>query len=192
MNLAQITCDACSGTIPEESFNSGPVHCKHCGVFIRADVFPALVRPPEVHSGNSVIENEASCFFHDQKKAVVPCGSCGRFLCSLCDIEFEGGHICPTCLSSGQKKHKFKNMENKRVLYDNIALSITILPSVFWFITFFTAPLALYFVIRYWKAPSSIIPRSKIRFICAAVFAVGQITAWTLLVYSMLKGLKWI
>lgn len=83
-------------------------------------------------------------------------------------------------------------MENKRVLYDNIALSITILPSVFWFITFFTAPLALYFVIRYWKAPSSIIPRSKIRFICAAVFAVGQITAWTLLVYSMLKGLKWI
>ncbi len=79
--------------IPEESYNAGLVPCRHCGRFIQAEVFPALIRPPEVHSGEVLLEKEASCFFHDNKKAALSCGICGRFICSLCDIEFDGRHL---------------------------------------------------------------------------------------------------
>lgn len=177
--------------IPEELYNAGLFTCRHCGRFIQAEVFPALIRPPEVRSGEELLEKEASCYFHDHKKAALSCGTCGRFICSLCDIEFDGRHLCPTCLSSGQKKHKFKNMENRRVLYDNIALSLAILPNIFWFITFLTAPVVLYFVIRYWKAPSSIIPRTKIRFVFAACLALLQILGWSLLGYGVGKKMGW-
>jgi hypothetical protein len=82
-------------------------------------------------------------------------------------------------------------MENRRVLYDNIALSLAILPNILWFITFLTAPVVLYYVIRYWKAPSSIIPRTKIRFIFAASFALLQILGWSLLGYGLGKKMGW-
>jgi hypothetical protein len=190
-NLAQLPCSACSEIIPEELYNSGLVHCPHCQRFIQAEVFPALIRPAVVHSGEERLEKEASCFFHDNKKAAISCGACGRFICSLCDIEFDGRHLCPSCLSSGHKKHKFKNMENRRVLYDNIALSLAILPNIFFFITFLTAPAVFYFVIRYWKAPSSIIPRTKIRFIFAACLAFLQIFGWSLLGYGLGKKMGW-
>jgi hypothetical protein len=46
--------------------------------------------------------------------------------------------------------------------------------------TLLTAPAALFMSIRYWKAPTSIIPRTKIRFMVAMFFAVTQIVGWAL------------
>ena len=36
----------------------------------------------------SALDGEASCYFHAHKRAAVPCDGCGRFLCSLCDLNF--------------------------------------------------------------------------------------------------------
>jgi hypothetical protein len=180
-------CFKCSAPFPTELFNAGPAGCPRCGVPTRIDVFPALFISAVGEAGeNLLLENEACCFFHPRKKASVPCASCGRFLCALCDVELSGRHLCPSCIEAGKKKGKMKIMENHRVLHDNIALSLSILPVLFFWLTIFTAPVAVYFVIRHWKSPSSILPRTKARFAIAFVFASLQIAGWTLLLTRIL------
>ena len=122
------------------------------------------------------MDNEASCFFHPNKKAAVPCDICGRFLCSLCEIEFNGQHICSSCIESGKRKRKLTNLENRRVLHDNIALSLAIIPMIFVWPVIFTAPASIFISLRHWKSPASIIHRTKVRFIFAILLSSIQLT----------------
>ena len=85
-----------------------------------------------------------------------------------------------------QGEHKIKNLENHRTLYDSIALGVAVVPILLWFFTFITAPLSLILVIRYWKAPSSIIPRTKIRFIMAFIIGFLQITGWAIGIFALI------
>jgi hypothetical protein len=158
--------------------------CPACGVPLLAEVFPALFRPPAAgQSGEKVmLEGESSCFYHPQKKAIVPCDGCGRFLCALCDCPLHGQHFCPSCLEAGRTKGKIKSLENERTLYDSIALSLTIFPLIFYYLTFITAPIAIYVAIRYWNAPQSIVRRGKTRFVIAILLAVLEIGAWVTLI----------
>jgi hypothetical protein len=57
---------------------------------------------------------------------------------------------------------------------------VATVPLLFYFITLFTAPLAIYLTVRHWNTPSGIIHRTRIRFICAFILAGLQITAWIL------------
>jgi len=158
---------------------------------VRVDAFPALFQEHEKgQSGeNTILENESSCFYHTKKRAVVPCAVCGRFLCALCNIEFNGQHLCPQCLEVGEKKRKMKSLETQRVLYDDIALSLAIIPAIFVWPTLITAPMSLFIAIRHWKTPLSIIPRTKIRFIIAIVLSGLQITGWMFLFIKLLAKL---
>jgi hypothetical protein len=150
------------------------------------EAFPALLK--ERSSGTSgealIVDDEASCFYHPKKKAVIPCGSCGRFLCSLCDVEFNGRHLCPSCLARGKRKGKIKNLQNHRILYDNIALSFAFIPILAIWPTILTAPISLFLVIRYWNAPTSIVPRNKWRFVLAFIIAGLQIVGWSFVFFS--------
>jgi hypothetical protein len=104
----------------------------------------------------------------------------------LCDCELNGQHFCPNCLEVGRKKGKIKNLEDKRTLYDSIALSLAILPLltlVFWFFSIITAPMALFVAIRYWNAPLSIVRRSRLRFVIALVAASAVMLGWISIIY---------
>ena len=179
-----ITCPQCHRPLPSSLFNApNSGQCPACSTAINVTVFPALHKP--LRSGSTgehvVMDDEASCFYHPQKKAVVPCDICGRFLCALCDVELHNEHLCPNCLESGQKKGKLKHLDKERILYDNIALRVAIYPLIlffFWFVTIITAPAAIVLSIWYWKRPSSVLPRTKIRFILAILIAFAQIGAW--------------
>ena len=187
-----IRCTKCTAPLAHEFFNTQEfTPCPSCGGLTKVDIFPAIFKElPAGTSGELVLmDDEASCFYHPGKQAVVPCFSCGRFLCSLCDVEFNERHWCASCLESGRKKRKIKNLENQRILYDNIALTLAILPLFIWPFTIITAPVTIFFVIRYWKAPSSIIRRrTKIRLIIALLFAGLQIIGWTVFFYSLVSG----
>ena len=74
-----------------------------------------------------MVEGESSCFYHPQKKAVVPCQGCGRFLCALCDCGLHGEHFCPACLEVGRQKGRITRLESQRTLYDAIALAVAVL-----------------------------------------------------------------
>ena len=179
-----LTCPKCHRQLPSDLANVPEMgHCPACNTALHLSVFPALYQPLTAGSmGDKVVlDNEASCFYHPQRKAVIPCDSCGRFLCALCDIELQDQHLCSNCLESGKKKGTFKHLDNQRMLYDTIALRLAVYPLVlffFWFFTIITAPIAIIVSIRYWNAPSSLLPRTKARFIIAILLAGIQIAVW--------------
>src|SRR5512133_2108651 len=165
---ADLHCTRCRATLDDSFLNRGGLSpCPSCGVSLEIEAFPALFRPiPRGSDGELVMmEGEASCFYHAQKKATVPCQACGRFLCALCDCQLHGQHFCPACLEAGKQKGKIKNLQNQRTLYGNIALALTIYPMLLLigiYFTFITAPLALYIALRYWNAPRSIVRGSRV------------------------------
>jgi len=184
MNASPIQCPACQAWLLDGAFNQPEWSpCPACGVPLQMEVFPALFRSRSPgQSGETImIEGESSCFYHPQKKAVRPCQGCGRFLCALCDCEFNGQHFCPACLEAGKAKGKIKNLENQRTLYDSIALSLAIYPLLIYYFTLVTAPMALFVAIRYWNAPRSLVRRTRIRYVAAIVLASMQIAGWGLL-----------
>ena len=82
-------------------------------------------------------------------------------------------------------------MENRRTLYDSIALSLAVLPLVilfFWFFTIVTAPMALFIAIRYWNAPRSIVHRTRIRYVVAMTVASVEIAAWGIGIYFLVEN----
>jgi len=178
-----VSCTKCNTPLPGQMINTySAVPCPSCAAHSRTDVYPALYREiPTGRAGDSLqLDKEAGCFYHPRKKAVVPCSVCGRFVCALCDVALNGQHLCPSCFEKGKTKRKIKNLENQRTCYDTIALMVATVPILFYFITLFTAPLAIYLTVRHWNTPSGIISRSRIRFILAFILAGLQIAAWIL------------
>lgn len=175
-------CMKCKASLPPTRFNTiTPGPCPACGVAVHAFVFPSLYREPEEGEQSTpvVLDDEASCFYHPGKKATIACEGCGRFLCALCDIELANRHICAGCLDSEKKRGKLDNISKGRVLYDEAALALAIFPLLMWPATILTAPATLFLVVRFWKAPGSIVPRSKIKFVLAALVALVEIGGWT-------------
>src|SRR5947209_734443 len=128
---AAVYCPKCKAASVAEVWNEpNQTPCPVCQTQVRVYSFPALYRPQSRGQTAEpvVMEGEASCFYHPQKRASVPCHGCGRFLCALCDCEFQGHHYCPACLQTGKTKGKIKNLQNQRVLYDSIALGLAIIP----------------------------------------------------------------
>ncbi len=176
--------------LDDASANTGELQpCPSCGVLTRIDVFTAQFSDrPSASAAETLLEDgPAGCFYHPRKKAVVPCSACGRFLCSLCDIELDGNHICFSCMETGKKKKKIKNLETSRMLYDRVALSLALYPMLLFYLTILTAPIVVYVCIRYWKAPTSLLPRTKIRFIIALLIAILQILGWTVLILQLVS-----
>lgn len=147
---------------------------------LRGDVFPAFYRAPAspVMGAAVQVQGEAECFNHPGKQAVAACSACGRLLCSLCEIDIEGQTLCIHCLQSGREKQKITSLDNKRTLFDSLALNLAFWPLLFIFPTLVTAPAAIYITLRYWKAPGSVLPRSRFRFVLAFVLALLQIAGW--------------
>lgn len=118
-------------------------------------------------SGDNVTtKTKSNCFYHPKKRAACHCESCGCFLCALCQFELDGKRFCPACVEKGSEDHRLNSLTTGRALYDEIELSMAVLPVIFIFtlvFTIVTAPLTIVFAIRTWKKPTSIVPRSKLR-----------------------------
>ena len=185
MSAVAVLCPRCHANINDITLNAGEFsRCPRCSSTFQLEVFPAFFkRLSSVPEAELVlVEGESTCFYHADKKALLPCQGCGRFLCALCDCELHGEHFCPACLEAGARKGKIKSLENKRTKYDSIALALAIAPMLIFYFTLITAPLTLYVCIRYWKAPGSILHRTKIRFVIAMVIATLQLVGWAILI----------
>ncbi len=188
LGAASVTCCDCGFPLPGERFNSGEgFKCGNCGAVLEVEVFPALYRAAEgVKRGDALsASGEASCFYHPQKKAAAICGACGRFLCSLCETELSGRCLCPSCIEKGRVSEEIEQLVTRRTLYDSLALSLAILPMLFFPLTVVSAPVAIYIALRYWKNPGSILPRSRFRFVLAIIIALAQIAGWSALLVRL-------
>jgi hypothetical protein len=180
--MMAVLCSKCQMPLPAKALNTeNVIPCPSCGVSLQVEAFPALLEEEHaVRMDSAPLDREASCFFHPQRKAVIPCDGCGRFLCHLCDLPIDNRHICPRCLEMNRRNRSIRNLENSRILYDQLALYLAILPAFFFlWPTIITAPIVIYLVIRYWKAPAGLVRRTRIVFVAAFTVAVVELAGWT-------------
>lgn len=181
-------CVRCHSRQPAHRWTGGAmVRCSQCNSAQRVEFFPAMARPDApVQAGRTLLAgDEASCFYHPHKQAVIACEECGRFLCALCEVELSGRRLCPGCIKAGQSKRKIKNLENRCVLYDDLALSLALLPLLFFYLTLLTAPVALFLALRHWNSPRGILPRTRIRYVLAILFSGAQLAGWAIFFYIL-------
>jgi hypothetical protein len=185
MSRATILCSSCYTELPPSHCNTGhPVPCPACRVEIQATVFPAIFKGfgPGQTGERILVEGESSCFYHEQKKAVVPCDICGRFLCAICDVELDGKHLCPPCLEAGRQKGTLETLQTRRVLYDNAAFLLAVVPVVLsiilWVFTLVTAPMAVILGIISFYKPNSVLGFARFKALAAIVIGLLQVAAW--------------
>ncbi|HXJ55151.1 MAG TPA: hypothetical protein VNU68_00665 [Verrucomicrobiae bacterium] len=184
MNSGSVLCPGCHLPLPGSLFGTtGLTTCPACDRRILVEVFPALFRPLMVGKpGDRLLEEGlSSCFYHEQKKAVTTCDGCGRFLCALCDVEFNDQHLCPSCLQTGQVKGKIASLETHRIMWDSASLGLCLLPLLIWPLTLLTAPAAFGCAIYSFFKPGSLVPRLRYRAYLAMFFSLLQIVGWILI-----------
>jgi len=182
------SCTKCKAELPVEVLNSASgAQCPSCGVAMRTLVFPAALRRMErvQHATPLEADAEASCFYHPGNRASTVCDECGRFLCDICRVHMGERRLCPGCIAAAQALEKNTALETSRTLYDEMALGLAVYPLLMWFVTIVTAPAVLFIVIRYWNAPRGVIPRTKVRFVIAAVLALMQLAGWAVFFLAM-------
>lgn len=175
-----LTCPKCKQDTLELTEDHGHIACRCNPAKAQYEYyrFPAYHNNDQSLYAESITEEgESTCYNHPEKAAVDACDSCGMFACSLCLIDNDEGQICLNCFDRGQKEKNSdeKNSHSRKSVYDTIALTLAVLP------TFVTAPMAIFMVIRHWKDhPCSEVPRTRIRYILAFIFASIQILLWAL------------
>jgi len=177
-----VACTSCGTPLPLlPGAGLKTCRCSGCDAELQVEVFPAFFRDAgRVEAGEALgADGEACCFYHEKKRAAAVCEQCGRFLCSLCEVRIGGKNICPVCVDRGRVEGSLEPIVTRRTLYDGIALSLSFMPLLIPFLTFLTAPVALYVAVRYWKSPGSVIPRTKFRFVLAMLFALLQVGVWS-------------
>jgi hypothetical protein len=136
------------------------------------------------HSKQIEAAEQASCFYHPTKQAVIDCSHCGRFLCALCDLDLGTSHICPVCLGKGKDEHNLIEQKQGCTRYDRIVLALAFWPFLLIIpLTVFTAPLALYFIVKHRNTPISITPISRWRFLMAALLSTIQVIGIGVIAY---------
>ncbi len=180
--MKAILCSKCQTPQPLELLSAGvPFNCPKCHSSLRISVFPAIHRDigPGTVAEKAVLDSEATCFFHPDKKAAVVCDDCGRFLCTLCDVPIGGRHLCPKCIEAGCEKKTLTALETYRTTYPNIALSLAFFPLLVWPFTLITAPLTVFIALYGWRKPPSLTGgKQRVTLIIALIFALLQCAGW--------------
>jgi hypothetical protein len=168
-----------------------PEHtCPVCGTRQIVCRFPALARrQTRASNGARAQDGEAACFHHPGHQAEAVCDACGRFLCALCNIDFNGRALCPACLSLTQSAAADAHIP-RRTRYDRLALLCILLSPLVYCLSFVNAGVALFLCVRYWKRPLSILPRNRWRFVVSGVLAVALLALWIGIAGAFLLGIK--
>jgi hypothetical protein len=176
-----VPCARCDSPLPLWELATADVAaCTSCGSRNTVRVFPALFAPPGAPALPEVaLDGEAACFDHPASRAVAACRQCGRFVCLLCSVEFDGQTWCPSCVAAGRGQSKAMVLDPSRILYDSIALAVPLWSLVvMWPVTLITGPATLVFSLMKWKCPLSLVRHSRWRFVVAILVSLAETIAW--------------
>lgn len=183
-----VRCGQCSGVLDiPGGTGAGTIGCRSCGAPTRLWLFPALYRAREGAQALALQEEgHSSCMNHPQKRAVAVCDGCGKYLCALCDVDWNGEHLCPSCIGHRKSEDTEGALRTTYVHYDLIALMLALLSIPTSFFGAFIAPVALFLCWRYWKTPWRPMPHRKWTMVIAAVVASMSFVGWvSLLVFAL-------
>lgn len=208
MNTSVILrCSSCGCRIPAEVFaSSRDGSCPSCGHALQAVVLPALTRksgaPPALPSDDPPSPGEPVCFYSPGRRAVNSCSHCGVFISEAWSAQWGAECVCLKCLDELRGKRKDVRFESSRVLWDNVALGLALLPFLSCVPLLFlgpvgavlmifcamasivTAPLAFGFSIYAWRKPRSLVPRGPWRVVWAFVLSFLQCAGWVAVIIS--------
>ena len=181
-------CSECGGLLEEPS-GSSTILCHSCHVEAEFLLFPALAHPSGTGQAGEAVtsQEEATCFFHEGKRAAAACDSCGRFLCHLCRIDWGSRVLCPACVSAAQKNTDL--VTRFRVLDDSIALGIAGFSILIFYLSIMTLPVALVFAIKSFRSKGSLVRKTRARAWMAILLALLQLGGWAwFLSYILLRS----
>ncbi len=179
-----ITCPRCHHSNPLDSFDgTAAVPCPACGAELEFRMFPAAGRgrgasgEPVGADGNAGLrEGEASCFFCEGQVATAACETCGRFICDRCKVDWAGHLTCLSCIHANREIKDNDLFKSRRVIHDNVALSILLWPLVVpvygLFFSLVISPVSLYLAIRHWNSSRGLVPRGRFRLVVTIVLSL--------------------
>jgi len=170
MSLSLIRCDRCGALVEFAAWNTGVFTPCACGAKLYARAYPKLVTPLAAGHGGAdrADDDQSCCFYHPQKQAAVACETCGRFLCDLCDLAIGEVHVCGQCYWRAMQESNDERFCPRRPTHDQAALMLAIIPV--------TAPLGVYYALRHWNSPGSVLGVRRGWLTAAAVVgAVGTV-----------------
>jgi hypothetical protein len=150
--------------------------CPVCEARVVTHAFPALLRPATVapRRDTAALTDESTCFNHAAKRAVAVCEDCGRFVCNLCDVPAPGAakHQCVACFEQSLKREAGSGLSAGRTRMDDVALTAAVLGTLVFCAAPVTIPVVWYLILRYWREPQSVPPRSRWRFVVAGLLTL--------------------
>jgi hypothetical protein len=175
---AELPCPKCGQILDSLAWrdaNGGA--CRICRVRFDFMGFPALTfERPGVVPKAVVVAEHATCFHHPENQAESVCQGCGRFLCSVCSIDYGGRLLCPSCIKAGTKTDP--GSIRSRALYPGIAMAVAVLPLLIWPVTLVTAPAALCVVYSGWRKPQSLVQPGRTKLVLSGIIALVEIAVW--------------
>jgi DNA-directed RNA polymerase subunit RPC12/RpoP len=182
-----IACLGCGQPLPMAEVTSPEgVRCPRCQARQLGKLFPAAFTPPSISLAPDITESgEASCFQHPTKRVAVPCDSCGRFLCTLCQFSLGNQNLCPSCIAAARKKQSVRWI-SRRLNLDSVALATATIPMLGIWTTLVGGPVAIYLGIRAFSQAPGPVPRGRWRAIAAIVLGTLQVIGWILLFATIL------
>ena len=122
-----------------------------------------------------VVDGESVCFFHDTRRAAAACERCGRLVCSLCDMDLVGQHVCPECLPELDRTASLEVLERWRIRHDSIVWLLLLLGLLF---IVLLGPLcglaALVWALWHWRSPPSRVAPTRLRLALSIPVAVAE------------------
>ena len=165
--------------LPKWELSSGNMAiCTLCGSTNVAHVFPAALATHDAVHTEAALEGEAACFDHPAKRAVAACQQCGRFVCQLCAVDYGDATWCPSCVAAGAGRARSANPDASRTLYDSMAFLTPLLSLVLWPLSAIGAPAAIVLSVMKWRAPLSLVRRTRWRFAAAILLGLAEIAGW--------------
>jgi hypothetical protein len=131
VELGSLTCPACGTVLEPHGVNHAQeALCGRCRTVWRGLVFPAVTAPPPISGERSerALDGEAVCYFHPSNRAVLTCDSCGRFLCTICDMPVGSRHLCATCLSKSLGRQQIQELIPWRFLWARATFWLGLVP----------------------------------------------------------------
>ncbi len=183
-----VVCPKCSKTVSIEYGDERLVesYCPSCSC--KFEMLPAPAAGKALKEGRSPDkverDDESSCFFHPDKKAVSHCSTCGAFLCSLCEIAAENKLLCPNCFNSAKKE--ISSFSSEAFLYDELFLLLSLIGILTCHFGLILSPIAIIGSIYFWNRIKTPYPRRRWRFVLAIALSSFQLLVWALVIASVL------
>lgn len=154
--------------------------CPVCQAEVHVTTFPRLYG--DFAGGEEdapAAENEATCSFFPELRAQLVCDECGTFLSHRASTRWGGQGLCLPCLHRLREVEKSPDFIAKSKLHDRRALFLVTWLAPF---TLFTAPLAIFLLLRHRGKAEGFVPRGRTVWWIAMILATGWLAAWMVLI----------